>query len=410
MQILIDGAYGFDNLGDEAMLHLAINLLRRRAPDIEITVSSFRPNKICDFHGIKGTSSLLPGTLFKNIRSLNFQGIRKQIADLRSIDILMFAGGSILNEKRGKRDILVIFYKVLILHLLGKKVVFWGIAYDEVRSTLSRILVKQILRISAVIITRDKPSSEMLSDQIADSEHISSGVDILFSLLDSKTKLDPTRQRTTNSQAIRVGLSLRPYPPNVGDDRKSLDRILRDQIVKYVQEVSRIADGPLTIVPIVFSSGEGPKDDASILTDIENSLEGYSFDWPPLKIEECSNSGFSDLFNGFCTTFSDLNWVVGERFHSLVLAQILEIPYIAISYDKKIDELVSDVGMEDYSIHLTSSLAERTLAKSLLSKTENLISNQKQIIHHIKNENSFLRSQSIKDRGRLITSLIQNRS
>ena len=76
---------------------------------------------------------------------------------------------------------------------------------------------------------------------------------------------------------------------------------------------------------------------------------------------------------------SELDFVIGERFHSLVLAQILEVPYIAISYDKKIDQLVQVTGMKNYCVDLVSSIRAGDLSEQLLQMTSSLLLAHKQV-------------------------------
>ena len=105
MNVVIDGAYGFDNLGDEAMLHTAIQVLRDSGLVSNISVSSCSPEKIQSFHNVSGSNLLLPGNIIRNLKSFNFSALRSSFRFVRSTNALVFAGGSILNDKKGYKDL-----------------------------------------------------------------------------------------------------------------------------------------------------------------------------------------------------------------------------------------------------------------------------------------------------------------
>ena len=44
-QIVLSGYYGFDNIGDEAVLYAILSALRKTIKDVEVTVLSNNPDK-----------------------------------------------------------------------------------------------------------------------------------------------------------------------------------------------------------------------------------------------------------------------------------------------------------------------------------------------------------------------------
>ena len=405
MKVILDGAYGFDNVGDEAMLHTAINLLRSEKPNVEINVSSFRPEKINSFHGVQGVRYLLPGTLLKNIQKLKFSNILEQLDFIRGSDVLLFAGGSILHDKKGLRDIIVIFYKVLLFRVFGKKVIFWGVAHDQMKSVIARLLFKCVVSMASLIVFRDKMSAALVEQSMGPSKYVDSGVDILFGLLPALSPLATAQQYRAAESPCRIGLSLRPYPPNIGFDLEALDDALCEQLAKYFEVVSKKIGKPLVIVPLIFSEGDAARNDKAIISRVESKLKSFEFEWSSLDVGACDNACFGNMLNEYCENISGLDFVIGERFHSLVLSQILRVPYISISYDKKIDELVKLVGMESYSLNLLESIKNNSIGSELVVMTESLLLNRPKLIQNMTKNNDALMLTSKKDQLSVFSAL-----
>ena len=54
----------------------------------------------------------------------------------------------------------------------------------------------------------------------------------------------------------------------------------------------------------------------------------------------------------YSTSFSGIDFVVGSRFHTVLLAQLFEKPVLAISYQAKIDLLMADNGQAEYCLSI----------------------------------------------------------
>lgn len=404
MNVVIDGAYGFDNLGDEAMLHTAIQVLRDSGLVSNISVSSCSPEKIQNFHNVSGNNLLLPGNIIRNLKSCNFSALRKSFSFVRSTDALIFAGGSILNDKKGYKDLLVILYKTLFYRLLGKRVIFWGVAFDQPQSRMGGFLLALIVKLALLIVFRDEKSKMLASEFSSKRGQINSGVDILFSLLPwvDRLNLVSAKKERKNHQ---IGLSLRPYPPNIGCDVEKLDDLLCEQVIHYLENLSETLNGNLEVTPLIFSDGEGQKNDRAMIERVEAALPGIGFKWPEVEISQCKEGGFADLLERYFGCIAGLDLVVGERFHALVLAQMLETPYVAISYDKKIDELAKLANMDAYCIDLALGLNNDTLAKDLFETSCQAISKHKEIVCQLHDVNVLISEESKKNQSAVLAGL-----
>ncbi|MBF6633431.1 MAG: polysaccharide pyruvyl transferase family protein, partial [Planococcus sp. (in: Bacteria)] len=90
MRIVLSGYYGFDNVGDEAILYAIIHSLKEYYPRIEIIVLSNKPEKTAETYRVKAVNRWS----LKDIR-----------AAIKSSDGLISGGGSLLQDETGRKSI-----------------------------------------------------------------------------------------------------------------------------------------------------------------------------------------------------------------------------------------------------------------------------------------------------------------
>ena len=90
-RIVISGYYGFANAGDEAMLAAIIKALRSTEDSVELTVISGNPQATAAQYGVSSIHRFNPLEIF---------------SALRSCDLLLSGGGSLLQDVTSKRSLL----------------------------------------------------------------------------------------------------------------------------------------------------------------------------------------------------------------------------------------------------------------------------------------------------------------
>jgi len=68
---------------------------------------------------------------------------------------------------------------------------------------------------------------------------------------------------------------------------------------------------------------------------------------------------------GLLALFHSLDFVVASRLHGLILSFLAGKPSIALSYDRKVETLMSDVGLKAYCLDIRSFTNENLLATFL---------------------------------------------
>lgn len=143
-KILIVGAYGVGNIGDEAILAGSLNLLKIK-PDLnknEIIVFSRDPNETKKIHKIVAK--------------------RRNLVDLLKTNEVIIGGGELF-QKLGNMAIKYSFLG-LISKMLRKHVVFHAIGVSSDLSRLEKVLTRFSLNVVDQITVRDKASKQRLLD------------------------------------------------------------------------------------------------------------------------------------------------------------------------------------------------------------------------------------------------------
>ena len=90
VKIVLSGYYGFDNIGDEAVLYAIITALRNEIENVELTVLSNNPEKTKALYGVS---------------SVNRWKIPEVIKAIKQADLLVSGGGSLLQDVTSSKTV-----------------------------------------------------------------------------------------------------------------------------------------------------------------------------------------------------------------------------------------------------------------------------------------------------------------
>lgn len=179
--ILLSGYYGFNNLGDEALLQ---GLLTALSPKHELTILSAQPAQSRTLHQHKARhryAALLPALL--------------------QHDVLISGGGSLLQDKTSRRSLQYYLGVIRLAKWLGKKVIVYGQSIGPLSDWGQQQLV-QVLQ-DVPIAVRDKASHTLLA---------SWGIEAML-CADAALLLSPSAVKAKEEQAKRIILIPRAgYP------------------------------------------------------------------------------------------------------------------------------------------------------------------------------------------------------
>lgn len=328
-KILLSGYYGFANAGDEAMLTAIITGLRREVPNVEITVLSGNPTMTAEKYKVK------------SIHRFDVWGFIKA---LLNTDLLLSGGGSLLQDVTSSRSLFYYLSIILMGKISGKKVMLFAQGIGPIKSGIARSLTKWVCNSSDLMTVRDDGSFEELKTMGVYRDKIIVTADAVFSLPEANKKLGRTILEAKGmNKKMLIGLALRHWQ---GEERYVKEFA---QAVEYLRSTYN--------AQIVFMPLQFPAD-----TEVaEMCISAMKSKEDVFVLEK----GFTT--EEYLAIVSNLTMVIGMRLHALVFAALEKVPFIAISYDPKIDRFVA--GMEGSVV----ATVDKVRAQDIIQETEKLL-------------------------------------
>ena len=148
--VLISGAYGLGNPGDEAILEAILARIREADNSIPVTVLSRSPAQTAERFKIRALKSF---SLFRIIKTL------------KSCSLLISGGGSLLQIAFSTRSLLYYLYIIRLAKRMGCRVLMYGCGIGPIKGGLSKKLAAKTIDSCADCITlRDSDALESLKE------------------------------------------------------------------------------------------------------------------------------------------------------------------------------------------------------------------------------------------------------
>lgn len=298
MHVVLSGYYGFDNVGDEAILFSIIEALREVKPNITITVLSNNPQSTEQTY---------------NVRAINRWKLTEVIGAIRESDGLISGGGSLLQDQTGIRSIPYYAGIMKIAQMLGKPVFMYAQGIGPVRQFIGKMVTKMVVNKVNHVTVRDTDSKQLL-ENIGIKRPISIVPDPVLGLDGQQFGNKWVKDVGVTGEFLSV--SVRHWSTNTSFMEKIAKTL--DMLVGQGYE-------------IVFVPMHGTHDE-------EASMETKSF------MKENSYVAPGDLsIQEKISIIGESKLLIGIRLHSLIFAAITYTPFVALSYDPKIDSFASIV-------------------------------------------------------------------
>ena len=370
MRVVLSGYFGFDNVGDEAILFSIIRALRKLEPSIDITVLSNNPAETAATYGVE---------------SVNRWNIGEVRTALKSADGLISGGGSLMQDATSWKTIPYYSAIIKLAQMARVPVFIYSQGMGPINGSLGKWLVKSVFNKCAGITVRDEGSFELLreigvrlpvtvvpdpvvglggneftsawldewlqaqfllgvSDEeardgsVVDAEDTDAGngddgvVEHSFDANDAiSVRGEANVESDFNSESLvstEVISSSPTYPSYVAVSVRDWPSEI-DFKAKVAAALDLLAAQGLLIMFIPMHGEHDVKasnDVAALMSSVSTIAPG------DLPIEEkIAVIGGSKL-------------LIGQRLHSLIFAAIEYIPFIALSYDPKIDAFADIVA------------------------------------------------------------------
>lgn len=292
MKVVISGYYGFDNIGDEAILKSIIASLKKEKTDIEITVLSNNPK-----HTEKNY----------NVKSVNRWNLPNIYKELLNSDGLISGGGSLLQDITSSRSI-VYYTSIMGLAKLAKKPIFiYAQGVGPINKKVNRSITKHFLDKVDYISLRDEDSANLV-------------------------------------KSIGVNKNIEVVPdPVMGLDIPYIEPVIRNKsyIIVSVRKWNNADKGYLKNIAIACDNIVKQGIDVLLLPMHGNLDEETSRELSMLMNQKVEILSSNMNMEEKLKYIKSAKLIIAMRLHALIFAGTVNTPMIGISYDPKIDSYLN---------------------------------------------------------------------
>ncbi|MDZ7673391.1 MAG: polysaccharide pyruvyl transferase CsaB [Halanaerobiales bacterium] len=194
-RILISGYYGFDNLGDEAIIGSMIKMIKTMYEDIEITVLSNKARQTSSRYGVE---------------SIYRYDIFKIMSAMKRSDLFISGGGSLLQDVTSMKTVPYYLGVIFLAQIFNLRTIFFAQGVGPLKSKFNRFLVSKILNNMDYISVRDKDSKNLLEKIGLKSDIINITDDPVYGLYNESDKVKEFEQE----EIKKIGVSVRSWNNN----------------------------------------------------------------------------------------------------------------------------------------------------------------------------------------------------
>lgn len=302
--VVVSGYYGFDNLGDEAILEEIINEVSRLAAKDEIVVLSNMPAHHMRLFGV---------------RAIDRWSLRSLVSHLLRARLFISGGGGLFQEVNSPGSTIFYGLQILLARLLNVPVLFYAQGIGPFKSAVGKNMTRLAAGASNFVCVRDEESKRQLSDWGIRAELTQ---DPVWALEPSPLPGEVESQIASISEECSgrlIGLSLRETPVFSQAQLESLSEALLksfdEKTCLLLLPLQRQMDvRPLNYVQNVWAAA-GRKAvmlDATALT----------------------------LPSQWISLMARLDLVVAMRLHAAIMALKSGVPVAGVAYDPKVERVL----------------------------------------------------------------------
>ncbi len=337
-KILISGYYGFNNVGDEAILKGLVEGIKRFTGQIDIVVLSQYPEFTAKKHDVR------------SIKRTNLLQIFKEMKDM---SLLVSGGGSLFQDVTSKRSIAYYIGIIwLAKRLFKKKVMIYSQGIGPVNKSYNRWLLGKILNSIDFINVRDEKSKLEL-ESLGVTKEILVTTDTVFGI--SKPSLEKGSIVLDKKSKVKrkpyIGISVRHW--------KTGNNIV-EEMTKLCTEIVRDMDCVPVLIPFHFYK------DLKLMESIHKNLDKNIKDKVVIIDEYLYVEDYLSLIG-------NMDIMVAMRLHGLIFSVLMGVYPVGISYDPKIQSFLHMMDRKDAMKveSLNAQILYEELKEAFINKEEN---------------------------------------
>jgi polysaccharide pyruvyl transferase CsaB len=300
VRFLLSGYYGFGNLGDDALLAIIVDQLKRRYPGAEIDVLTATPEETARAYGVVGTSRADFGEVRRAIQRADvvLSGGGGLLQNVTSVRSLLYYAGIVRSAVRNKKKTMIFAQSIGPLD-------FWGTS-----------IVREFCRGVGSATVRDERSRALLAPLLP-ATRVERTADPVFLLEPPEHPLDLAAEGLGAESDPIVVVSVRKWAHGEGTT------------AALAAAVDRLAEAHG--VRTAFLPLGGPPDAEASAAVIRRCRTSPVL-LPQYELPQAAQ------------VIARAKAVIGMRLHALIIAARLAVPFLAIPYDPKVAALCDDLA------------------------------------------------------------------
>lgn len=331
IDVMISGYYGFHNSGDDSILSAIISNLRKKCPNISITVLSKNPQETASLHGVNAVDRF---------------NMWRIAAALRRTKLLISGGGSLLQDVTSSASLYYYLAVMRLAKLCGAKVMLYANGIGPISKKRNIRCVKTVVNKTDLVTLREKNSRDELQRILEENVPVFVTADPVYALANGDISLvdEAIRRSGISDKEEFFIIALREW--------KYSDKEIETKIAEFADAVSK----KYGITPLVVPMQDIY--DKEISQRIANKINGKSGllegGLPPQTM---------------IGVVGRAKFVLGMRLHTLIYAVKNSVPAIALDYDPKVAAVMESAGqrfsekVEQIDVEKLCSLADEIMEK-----------------------------------------------
>lgn len=323
MKIVISGFYGSENTGDEAILSTINQTFSETYPDVEFTVLSLFPERVEEQHGVNALYR--PNFGPKWFRT----DFREIFSTVREADVVLIGGGGLLQDAHSQISIARYLQTALLAEWVGTPTVYYAIGVGPVTNPVNRMLVKRVCELADKIIVRDQDSRERMKELGVNTD-VNVAIDPVFTL-------EPTNKKRLREILEKEGIPTDKSLIGVSVRDFGLTERRIEHIARFLEDLTE-KNRRIVFIPFGY---EGETSDLETSRRVRNRMRSQR----DVNIVEDQYRPKEVL-----RLVGQMDFFVGMRLHSVIMAATQNIPILGISYLPKVKHMLLRIGYDESEI------------------------------------------------------------
>jgi len=355
--ILIMSSSGYKNIGNEAIIKVIIDHIKKINPQAKLVMNSYNPQYSYNLHKIKTCKRVGLGLFITLLRSNYVIIAGDELINIQFSEWLQ--NKSIFYRLTHIFEAKLRIFTALLAKILNKKIIFYAVGISSIPNTFMKFLTYIVFNISDFVSVRNNESKEIL-------EGIGVKKNILI-INDPSFYLKPINKVKAKKYLSKEGIDINKFL--VGLSLRSLgDKKLNSDLIKSLSKTMNFLLKQKNTEIICFIFSKHPY----------NPLENDTAITQELKKHIKNNTSFKIINHNYAPDevkgmVGSMDYFIGMRLHSVIFASSMKVPFVCIPYNIKHKLILKQFNQENklIELHKLNKLENRILKEIKLLKEDN---------------------------------------